>query len=265
MLNTVNYTTRLWHWFTFDVAMRLGLLLFFVFVSFGVFAQEKSLTGIVFDHNSKERIAQVNIVNLATGKSIYVNLKAEFIIDAHVGDKLVFTKLNYRPDTVTVQNYTPLAVYIQPLSIQLKEVTIHDTLATPEQKLDAIKRDYPNIYGHIANTDLLSIGADGAGVGLSIDGLYNMFSRSGRNAAHLRDNIQQDYYQNVIDYRFNKTLVGHVTGLKDAQLADFMQKYRPGYYTVITASDYEFISYIKANLRRYLRRPKLYTLPPLVK
>jgi hypothetical protein len=265
MLNTVNYTTKLLRWFIFGFAMRLGLLFLFLFVSFGVFAQERSLTGIVFDHNSKERIAQVNILNTATGKSVYVNLKAEFAIDARVGDKLIFTKLNYRPDTVTVQNYTPLAVYIQPLSIQLKEVTIHDSLATPEQMLEATKRNYPNIYGHIANTDLLSIGADGAGVGLSIDGLYNMFSRSGRNAAHLRENIQQDYYQNVIDYRFNKTLVGHVTGLKDAQLADFMQKYRPGYYTVLTASDYEFISYIKSNLRRYLRRPKLYTLPPLVK
>jgi hypothetical protein len=265
MLNVVNYITKLWRRCSFGLAMRLGLFALFFFTSFGVFAQEKSLDGIVFDKNSKERIAQVNLLNTATGKSVYNNLKAEFVINAHIGDKLIFTKLNYKPDTITVQNYTSLAVYIQPLSIQLKEVTIHDSLATPEQRLLATKRDYPNIYGSIANTDLLSIGADGAGVGLSIDGLYNMFSRSGRNAAHLRENIQEDYYQNVIDYRFNKTLVGHITGLKDAQLADFMQKYRPGYYTVTTATDYEFISYIKANLRRYLRRPRLYTLPPLVK
>jgi hypothetical protein len=263
MLNIVNNIAKLWRRCSFEVAMRLGLFVLFSLISTGVFAQEKSLDGIAFDRNSKERIAQVNIRNVATGKAMYNNLKGEFVINAQIGDKLIFTKLNYRPDTITVQNYTSLAVYIQPLSIQLREVTIHDTLATPEQQLEATKRNYPNIYGSIANTDLLSVGADGAG--LSIDGLYNMFSRSGRNAAHLRENIQQDYYQNVIDYRFNKTMVGRITGLKDGQLADFMQKYRPGYYTVITASDYDFITYIKSNLRRYLRRPKLYTLPPLVK
>jgi len=89
-------------------------------------------------------------------------------------------------------------------------------------------------------------------------------SRSGRNAAHLRDNIQEDYHQSVIDYRFNRTFVSRIIGLTDAKLTDFMQKYRPSYYMITTASDYELISNIKANYRRYLRRPKAYTLPPLV-
>jgi hypothetical protein len=42
-----------------------------------------------------------------------------------------------------------------------------------------------------------------------------------------------------------------------------MFKYRPGYYTVITANQYEFIATIRANLKRYLRNPKAFALPPL--
>ena len=63
----------------------------------------------------------------------------------------------------------------------------------------------------------------------------------------------------------NRALVGRITGLKDQPLTDFMQRYRPGYYFVVAASEYDFVASIKANYRRYLRRPKTYfKLPPLV-
>jgi hypothetical protein len=143
----------------------------------------------------------------------------------------------------------------------LKEVTIRDTALTPEKKLAATKRDYSKAYGSLANHDLLNI--SGGGVGLGIDALWNAFSRSGKNAKRLRERIDQDYHQDVIDYRFNRTLVANITGLKDKKLTDFMQKYRPGYFFVLNATDYEFITSIKTNYKRYLRNPKAYTLAPL--
>jgi hypothetical protein len=174
---------------------------------------------------------------------------------------LIFTKQYYRSDTLKVTAYTSLAVYMQPSTHVLKQVNIRDTILTPEQQLANTKRDYNKIYGSLDDDDLLSVGPGGAG--LSIDALYNMISRSGRNAAHLRDHIQEDYHQNVIDYRFNRNLVTRITGLKGFELTDFMQKYRPGYFFVTTATDYEFISSIKSNLRRYLRRPKALQIPKL--
>jgi hypothetical protein len=246
---------------SFNIAMKFILLLFIFLSPIGVFAQDKVVQGIIFDKLSKDRIAEVNVKNATSGKSIYNNLKGIYTLDANVGDVLIFTKQNYRPDTLIIKDYTSQAVYMQPLGKMLKEVTIHDTIKTPEQQYEATKRDYTKIYGPSANPDWLSVGP--GGVGLGIDALYNSLSRSGRNAEHLRGIIQQDYYQNVIDYRFNKSLVARVTGLKDGRLTDFMQKYRPGYYFVSTATEYEFITYIKSNLKRYLRRPKVYTLPEL--
>jgi hypothetical protein len=93
--------------------------------------------------------------------------------------------------------------------------------------------------------------------------LWNAISRSGRNAKHLRERIDQDYHQDVIDYRFNRTLVANITRLKDKKLTDFMQKYRPGYFFVLNATDYEFITSIKTNYKRYIRNPKAYMLAPL--
>ena len=247
----------------FGFAMRYWVLILFLSYAAVVFGQEKHVDGIVFDKETKERIAIVNIINTTTGKSVYNNLKAEYSIAAKAGDILIFSKQNYFSDTVKVLNYSSQVVYLKRSSIQLNQVDIQGAPLTPEQQLAATKREYNKVYGSLAYNDLLSV-SPGSGAGISIDALYNAFSREGRNAKHLREEIQNDYYQNAIDYRYTRTLVTRVTGLKDQQLSIFMQRYRPGYWFVENASDYDFITYIKNNYRRFLRRPKAYTLPQLV-
>jgi hypothetical protein len=247
----------------FGATMKIWLLLFFSTLSLSVFAQQKTVDGIVFDKESKTRIAKVNVRNATTGKSVYNTFKGEFKIEAKPGDILIFTKPDHFADTLQLQNNTSLAVYMKRTAIQLQEVIVRDTMLNPQKQLAATKKDYTKIYGSLDNHDLLSV-APGMGAGIGIDALYNAFSRSGRNAEKLREIIARDYKQNVIDYRFNRTYVGSITDLKDQQLTDFMQRYRPGYYLVTTASDYEFIASIKANLKRFLRAPRRYALPVLV-
>ena len=226
------------------------------------FAQEKSVAGIVFDKNSQDRVARINVVNINTGKSVYNNLNGVFTIEAEPGDRLVFKKQEYYNDTVKVESYLPLAVYMSRTAIQLREVTIKDSVLSPKDRLALSKKENSRAYGTLANRDIITTPTMG-GAGGSIDALWNMFSREGKNAANLRDYIDQDYKQDVIDYRFNRALAGKITGLKDKQLTDFMQKYRPGYYFVIKASELEFIAAIKSNLKRYLKNPKAYSLQPL--
>jgi hypothetical protein len=261
MLIIVKLYERFWQRFSFNTAMKYWVLLGFIFFAGNVFAQD-TIRGIVIDKVSKDRIAAVNIVNTTTGNSQYDNLKGQFNIAANIGDILIFTKADYKPDTLKIKDFDSRIIYLVPTARVLAEVHIRDTILNPQQKLLKTQQEYNTIYsGPLGHKDALTIGPDGAGIG--IDALWNSISRSGRNAAHLRDNIQQDYYQNVIDYRFSRALVGKITGLKDGQLTDFMQKYRPGYFFVTTASDYEFIASIKANYKRYLRRPKAYNLPSL--
>jgi len=250
-------------WLNFGVVMKLGLFFCLLLVTTKGFSQDKTVAGIVYNKNSKDRVAAVDIRNITTGISEYNTLKGEFKIAAKAGDRLVFSKDDYHPDTVIIQNNDALAIYMAPLAIQLMEVTVHDTVLSPEARLAATKRDYTKVYGSLAYGDFLTSPSSG-GAGLSIDALWNSLSRSGRDAKKLRETIDNDYRQNVIDFRFNRTFVGKITLLKDQRLTDFMLRYRPGYYTTQTATDYEFIIMIRANLRRYLRNPRPYTLPALV-
>ncbi|MFD1258936.1 hypothetical protein ACFQ3S_19180 [Mucilaginibacter terrae] len=242
--------------------MRIWLLLLLCLPALIALSQEKPVVGLVFDKNTKERIAKVNVRNLRNGQSVYNNLKAEFNIQAQPGDALVFTKQGYFSDTLKVQRYGDMAVYLKASSIMLKEVNVRDTVLTAQKKLEQTKRDYNKIYGSLNNRDLLSL-SPGAGAGISIDAIWNMLSRSGRNAEHLREIIEQDYKINVIDQRFNKTFVQQITGLKDEQLTSFMTRYRPSYYMVTTATDYEFAVYIKSNVKRFLRNPNSRALQAL--
>jgi hypothetical protein len=244
--------------------MKYWLLAVFVFAVCNCFAQDKPIAGIIFDKTSKERVASINIHDLNNHVTVYDNLKGEFKINASVGDQLVFNRQDYHPDTIKIQSKADLAIYMSRLVIQLKEVTVRDSALTPDQQLEKTKEEYAKVYGPSLNPDFFS-NSDYGGVGVSIDAIWNAFSREGRNAAALRATIERDYEQHVIDYRFSRTLVARVTGLKDSKLTSFMMRYRPGYYTVTTMNDYAFITMIRANLRRYLRNQRVYSLPPLTR
>lgn len=243
--------------------MKLWLPVLLCITTITTFAQDKEVSGIVFDKESKGRIAKVNVHNVTNGKAVYNTFKGEFKISAGIGDMLIFTKPDHYADTIIIKNFSPLAVYMRPSAIQLQQVTIRDTMLSAQKKLQQTKSEYNKVYGSISTNDFLVSSPGGVGAGIGIDALYNAFSRSGRNAEHLRGVIDRDYKQNVIDYRFNKTFVASVTKLIDPQLTDFMLKYRPGYYQVTTFSEYEFIYSIRANLKRYLRNPKSFDLPTL--
>ena len=242
--------------------MRSVLILLFSMFYITAFAQEKAVTGIVFDRDTKDRIAIVKVLNLTNGTSIYNKLTGEFKIPAVPGDVLVFTRQEYYTDTVRVINNDAMPVYMKRSSILLKQVDVTSKMIDPLKRLQAEKELYSKAYGPLANREFLTFNSGTAG--LSIDALYNLFSRSGHDAKRLRETIDNEYLQNVIDYRFNKTFVGGITGLKEKQLDDFMLKYRPGYYFLIYASDYELIASIRTNLARYQRNPRAHGLEPLI-
>jgi hypothetical protein len=243
--------------------MKPALIFFFcVFISVRALAQETSLAGIIFDTESKERISRVNIANLTSGYFTYDNINGTFEIDAKVGDKLIFSQAQHHADTIIVKDFTPIAVYLKATSIQLKPVNIRDSKLDPDARLAAKKKDYGKAYGSLADDDYLTL-TPGLGVGLGIDAIWNALSREGRNAAHLRETIANDYKQDVIDSRYNRAFVARITGLSGSRLTDFMRKYRPGYYFLSTASEYEFITSIRNNLRRYFRNPAAHALMPL--
>jgi hypothetical protein len=245
---------------------KTAYILFFVVLTVTkLLGQDRPLQGIVFDKESKQRITRVYIFNTRTGEGFYNNTKGEFKTIARSGDILVAALQGYGVDTISVRSESTVLFYLRRNSIQLQEVVVRDSIKTPAEQLKQSQEEYSTIYSKGAVRDVLQVGGSnrGGGAGLSINALYSLLSKEGKNARMLQKIIERDYRDAMIEYRFTKTLINKVTGLNGEQLTDFKQQYKPGYYFILEANDYQLIQYIQTSYQSYMQDPSALRLAPL--
>jgi len=218
------------------------------------------IEGIVFDTHTKQRISQVYIYNTGNDDGGYNNTRGEFTITASPGDILIAAAKGYYPDTLVVSDKKVVLFNMTRSTIWLDEVSVV-ARRSPEERLEENKREYGSAYSKGSAGSIFSTGPTGAG--LSIDALYKLISREGKNSRRLQEIIERDYRESVIDYRFTPELVSSVTGLQGEDLADFMRQYRPSYYFILSTNDYNLAFYIRSSLARYRQNPAARRLPPL--
>ena len=216
----------------------------------------------MFDADSKQRLSRVYIYSTRTEKGFYNNTKGEFTTRAASGDVLVAALPGYGVDTITVRSQTTILFYLKRNSILLQEVTVRDSLLSPDQRRAQNEVEFKDAYRKGDASDILNINSRGAGLG--IDALWSLLSREGKNARYLQKILEQDYRDLMINYRFTRPLVSRVTGLTGDALKDFMEQYRPSYYFVLEANDYSLIQFIQGSYQKYKRSPAANRLPPLV-
>lgn len=238
---------------------KLGLLICAILYS-GLLLAQQEVDGIVFDTDTKQRVAKVYIYNTQNKTGTFNNLKGEFRLKASKGDVLIAATEGYYPDTLTLKDDATILLFLKKSSIMLREVSIV-ARKSPDDILRQKQEDYNTAYSKGDPGSLLSVGNSGAG--LSIDALYSILSREGKNARYLQEIIERDYQDDIIDYRFTPELVSANTGLKAGELDDFMQQYRPSYYFILNSSDYELALYIRSSYQKYRQNPAARRLPPL--
>jgi len=238
-----------------------GLFFLFVICFSQLFAQTKPVQGFVVDKDSKLRLAKVYVYNPSNDDGIYNNNKGEFTLNAKVGDTLFAALSGYAMDTVVYKNQSAILFQLKSLSIKLKEVQIYGKPLTPAEQYSKTIREYKYALDKGSTKDMLNLSS--RGVGLGIDAIYNLLSRSGKNARHLQSILERDYREAIIDYRFRAESVKAITSATDAELEDFMLQYRPTYQFTLTASDYAFVQFVKNSYASYKRNPSIFRLPKL--
>lgn len=239
------------------------ILLFFSFCFAQIYAQTKPIQGFVIDKESKLRLAKVYIYNPSTDEGLYNNNKGEFTINAKVGDTIFAALSGYAMDTVVYKGQTAIFFQLKSLSIRLKEVTVLGRTPSPQQQYAKKLNEYKSALAKGSSKDLLNLGP--GGVGLGIDAIYNLLSREGKNARRLQAILERDYHEAIIDYRFRPDYVKSVIDIKDADLTDFMVQYRPTYQFTLSATDFDFVAFIKNSYAAYKRNPGAFRLPKLPK
>lgn len=240
-----------------------ALSLLLITFSLCVFAQGKPVQGFVVDKESKQRLAKVYVYNSTIDEGVYNNAKGEFLTNVKPGDTLFAALQGYGMDTVIFKGQNTVVFQLRPLVIRLREVNVYGKAPLPKEQYNKTLKEYKYALDKGSSKDLLNLGS--GGVGLGIDAIYNLLSRSGKNARHLQAILERDYRESVIDYRFNPDYVKSVLAANDTELNDFMLQYRPTYAFVLSASDYAFVLYLRNSYMAYKRNPAAFRLPKLPK
>lgn len=208
------------------------------------FAQQNlMLTGVLFEHASKNRIALAEIKNKQSGFATGSNDIGLFTIKANIGDTLLVTKRNFNDLEVVVRDHKDLVLYLNK-GTMLNEVMV--TGQTKKQALDEIRKDFKgkgSFYG--GKPPILSI------LGSPLTFFYELFGKTPKQARRFNKMYQTEMQDGQVDQLFNKTSINKQTGLTGKALEDFMVNYRPDYEQAKNWNTYDAIKWINYSYKKY--------------
>jgi len=219
---------------------RLSILIaFFVCLTCSVSAQQLSFyKGVVFKKNSPVTIESVSVKNLSRKDvEVLTDGVGSFRIQAALGDSLLFKKDDYTPQIIVIQNYSPLAVYMQAI-IHLNTVTVKEV--SQEKAMKDVMDNYKK-KGQYSTLDpsVMSV------IKSPLTGLYELFGKSPDQARKFRQYTKEEMERMEVAKRYNRPLVKKITNMPDEDLEDFMFNFTPNVEDIRVWNDYDIVSYIK--------------------
>lgn len=229
---------------------KLIFPLFFALIFMGniCYAQtEFNLTGVVFENQTKIRIALAEVKNKRSGFSTGSNDLGIFYIKARIGDTLLITKRNFNDLKVVVKDNKDMVLLLNRGATMLNEVVV--TGQSKKQALEEMRKDYRakgSFYGGKPPLSLLNPFG-----GSPLTFLYELFGKTPRQARRFNRMYQNEIQDGQVDQLFNKTTINQQTGLEGKALEDFLVNYRPSYEQAKNWNTYDAIKWINDSYKKY--------------
>lgn len=215
-------------------------------------AQNYQVRGYVYDSSRNFPLEAVSVIS-TSGKGTVTNSEGYYEIVVTEKDSIWFSYLNkptIKFPVLKISNPMQFDISLQVNIPVLKEVKIMPR----NYHLDSLRnrQEYAKIFNYQKPGIKLVTPTMGAGVGVDLDELINMFRfRRNRSMQSFQQRLILEEQEKFVDYRFNKALVRRLTLLEGTDLEKFMREFRPSYVFTKYAGDYEFRLYIKQALYRY--------------
>ncbi|WP_169316186.1 hypothetical protein [Mucilaginibacter paludis] len=205
--------------------------------------QDFVLKGVVLKSGSNQRISKVLVANLNNGAIVTTDDLGIFQIKCVKGDSLLFRQKDFADQKIGIITENTLMVYMQSV-INLNQVDIKGV--TKKQEMQEVMKQY-NSQG-IYNNGKATVGSV---VSSPLNGLYDLLGGGPKHARRFQRYSSSELENAEVDKRFNKSIVGKITGLKDEELTKFVESYKPSYPDLKGWNDYDLINYIKKSFKDY--------------
>jgi len=217
----------------------------FILLAFGLLPvltasaqQVLTIHGVVSKGQTTERVAQALIKNLRSGDIIMSDELGWFTVKAEPGDTLLFSKDEFTPQKVVIQNGRDLPVYMQP-AVQLSTVTVKGQ--STKQELNEVMKGYKQ-DGVFNNGNSLPVWQF---INSPLTGLYNLFGSEPAKARRFARYAHDEREYAAITRRYTPAFVKHVTAAPDTEVAKFMEYYMPTYEDIKAWNDYDLAKQVK--------------------
>ena len=243
------------------MTLKKGTLFALFFLLFAFTSQGQklwSVYGKIVNEQNNRPLSSLTVSNKRTKHVVVTNSTGDFYIRAAEGDSLIISGIGFGNTAFywdkKVGNPT---IGLKQQAIALAEVVVKDKRSeTIEREIkeflqnprnaQTMKRD---IMGNMVN--MSAAGGLGGGAGLSIDAMYDLWSKEGKANRKAAELEYQDLKRFYIELRYNKRKVADITNLSEPDLTELMQYCQLTDDFILSASDYDLTYQIMLCLREF--------------
>ena len=236
--------------------MQKGFFILFLVASLVASAQKNEIKwGYLRDSITNEPIVLASVTNISTKTTVMTSAIGRFKINLLENQVLSFAAVGYYFDTIHYNKrfllQDTLQLFLSPLAHSLGNVTV-TAKGKSRYQLDSMERRKEFLQDIVDyQIPTISNANFGAGVALNID----HFSRREKNKRKAYTFFESNEKEAYINYRFPSTLVIQYSGLKDDELQQFMQQYRPtSEWLRMNKMEEDIKYYINDKLKLYFKR-----------
>ena len=200
--------------------------------------------GTVYEDKTRFALSGIHVLDLENKKEAITDDNGLYIITAKVGDRLLFTAMSYKPDTVVIADQYPREIHLVPKENMLGAVTINQNNVAVSP--GAFKTNEPNA-SYLAKN--VAYKPDG-GVALTLPDWNKDEKKKERDAKMMADEEVRD----KIALAFNAATVAKMVPLKGSELDDFVLMYRPD-VKVYTAKGFNMPTYVSDCYIKFMKLP----------
>jgi uncharacterized protein YxeA len=237
------------------------LIYIFCFGFFSINAQDKSVYGNVTDPVTNKGVIDITILNTRSSEVVGTNPKGDFYIRARAGDSILIQSYGYNRAGIKWDGKNKnVQFFAKQEATMLQELIVIEKSTAELNKEILAFLNNPQDGKAIKNEILKNMvsGLDARttqpGLGISIDGLYNMFSKEGKMHRNLADLMTQDARKFYVNLKYNKNMVTSITKLDEDDVVLFMRFCKPNEDFILLATDYDLTKRILACLSDFRYR-----------
>jgi hypothetical protein len=251
--------------------MKYFAVFFFTLLSTIGFAQDSESTvpqrvsGYIINDNSKQPLANVNIINTNKVRGAKSDAKGYFEIDVQLNDTIHFSILGFQSLRIRVTNdwikNKVTRIQLTEKAIALEEVIIAPFSLTGylevDSKLIPTKENYrysisgltqgyeageysPNAFGKVLGS-----------IFNPADVLYGFFGKNGKELKKLKEMRKDDTVRNLLESKYDRETVSVLLGISKDEIPEILQRCNYSEAFIQSANDLQIMDAINGCYEQY--------------